>query len=1122
MTQPEASSPVPKQETPQSETATPESDGGAESPPVPWTPERVSEWNAYYDIYVMLAVMLLAFVVSAVRVDDTNPAIWTHLKTGELIAQKSSPVVTDSFSFTASDSRWVNIPWLFQWSHAEIFHLVKGLVPADPNDLTANQASAEQIGVGVLIALSALARLLTAWVLLRIRRPGPGLWWSGLCVTLAIGAIVGPFGVLPGGIASPGIVSPSTWGTLLLAIEMLLLHRAYNEGRLRALYVLIPLFLVWANLDESFFMGLLILAAAAFGRVLDGRAAESLVQPRWLPDPADQKKSHSEPAIKPISSTAGLVVLAVCVATALANPSTYRSFLAVISPVVQLFSPDTQVFKLGETSFFGKQIQNQYPSGWYWLTVYFLIVVAFGLASFLLNAQRFAWSRFLPFVVTAVVWGVFRGYGPEHAIVFATVVALNGQEWYHDRFGTAGRLGALWTVWSTGGRLVTLAALFFCVAVAITGWRKSPDEPRFGFSFDPNDFPFEAAEYLARRDDIKGNILNTTAAQGDALIWRSYPARRTFIDGRAHLFSPELLAEHRTLRNAVRDDDTAVWKAGFDKYDLSAIMIDSGGAPRTYERLMQSDNWIPFYDDGRVVMFGRADAREPDLATFKNNRLEPDLRAYRVSQPVPSAERPPTPTTWIDDIFRNRLLVQPQAHTNSAVRWLQGGVGTDPSQPGLPDPARCLLSIREARTALAKNPDDWIAYRLLDSGYRYLTLQETALLGGIPLTPENQPRISQLVPNIEVLNTRFRQRVTALNYAIQTTPPPKSAEARRELQRLHLAIFQLFMQAGYLDLSRDHLQTALDLNPPSDATTETTLQYKKQLDQLTEAIEKINNDVLDLQVERQAGPIEKAMFARNQGAPGLAITELEEADRGNMSPTVVKPQLVDLYCNTGQPDRALELLSMGTSEDPNLGTEPGASFLRQGQVYLLLGNYLSAASLWKERAIPRLRYDRSMRALSVAQVFTRGDLIPSINTDTSIPTLINRQAFWEYELAQCYLESGAPDSAAEYFTRALKLVPDMPMRPIIAYYLEKMGKPVPELPKKDAAPAVKPKSAVGDLLEKVLPAGTPSGGAAPVVPSSPSPSTKPEAPKPKAVEASPATPKETPKPAAKEAEKKKS
>ena len=60
---------------------------------------------------------------------------------------------------------------------------------------------------------------------------------------------------------------------------MYLLHRAYNEGRRGALYGLVPLFLLWANVDDSFFLGLLILAAAVIGRVLDGQVAESLIQP---------------------------------------------------------------------------------------------------------------------------------------------------------------------------------------------------------------------------------------------------------------------------------------------------------------------------------------------------------------------------------------------------------------------------------------------------------------------------------------------------------------------------------------------------------------------------------------------------------------------------------------------------------------------------------------------------------------------------------------------------------------------------------------------------------------------------------------------------------------------------
>ncbi len=495
-------------------------------------------------------------------------------------------------------------------------------------------------------------------------------------------------------------------------------------------------------------------------------------------------------------------------------------------------------------------------------------------------------------------------------------------------------------------------------------------------------------------------------------------------------------------------------------------MIDlagASGAIETYKRLTQSPNWIPFYDDGRVVIFGRADAREPDLATFKNNRLVPELRAYRVAQPVPSADRPPTPTSWLDDFFQNRLAGRPQSHTNAAVRWLQGGV-LEGDQPTHTRPGTVPAGDSRGANRAGKEPR-----RLgrLPPARRRLPLPCAS--GDRPprrhpADRENQSRVSALVPNIDVLTMRFRQRVTALNYAILTTPPPKTAEARRELQSLNMELFQLFLQAGSIDLARDRLQMVLDQIQPGDLPSpEAEAQYRQQLEQLNQRVKQVEDTCWTFRSNARRARSRRPWPLRNQGAPGLAIGELEEANRGNMSPMIVKPQLVDLFCFTGQPDRAVELLAMGASEDPNLGTEPGTSFIRQGQVYFLLGNYTTAAYLWQERAIPRLRFDRSMRALSMAQLLARGELTAATNINLILPNLVNRQAYWEYELALCLLESGSPDGAAEYFTRALKLVPDLTVRPIIAYYLEKMGKPVPELPKKADRPRPRAGTTVDSL-----------------------------------------------------------
>ena len=68
-----------------------------------------------------------------------------------------------------------------------------------------------------------------------------------------------------GGIAGVASVSPKTWALLLFSFEMYVLFRAFCLGRGRALWLLVPTFLLWANLDPSFLTGLMVLAAAVIG-----------------------------------------------------------------------------------------------------------------------------------------------------------------------------------------------------------------------------------------------------------------------------------------------------------------------------------------------------------------------------------------------------------------------------------------------------------------------------------------------------------------------------------------------------------------------------------------------------------------------------------------------------------------------------------------------------------------------------------------------------------------------------------------------------------------------------------------------------------------------------------------
>ncbi len=284
MTEPDTKQTVAKDDAvppePDTEATGKEGEGDAPPPPEPepWTPERVGEWNAYYDRYVMGAALFLALVVACNYVTDSR--IFSHLRAGHLIGEKKSPVTTDEFTFTEEGKTWVNVPWLFQWSHAALYNVVYNSVPVNPDDPTANQIKADRIAVRALGLLDALVRLVTAWMILKIRHRGPGLWWSAICVTLALGVFYDPdIGLAPGGLAAvpwsslktTGIL-PSSWGQLFLALELLIAYRAFDQGRSRYLWWLIPLFVLWANWDISFLTGVVLLAAIVVGHWLDGGA----------------------------------------------------------------------------------------------------------------------------------------------------------------------------------------------------------------------------------------------------------------------------------------------------------------------------------------------------------------------------------------------------------------------------------------------------------------------------------------------------------------------------------------------------------------------------------------------------------------------------------------------------------------------------------------------------------------------------------------------------------------------------------------------------------------------------------------------------------------------------------
>ncbi|MDB5352921.1 MAG: hypothetical protein JWN86_4168 [Planctomycetota bacterium] len=1008
----------------------------------PLTPERALEWNRYYDRYIVGGVLLLVFLVSAHRI--SNSTIWPLLKTGELIVRRGAPITTDPYSFTEAGKPWVNIPWIYEVvSHA----LYQGGRSVFPSEAPVR----DQVGAGVLVAFNALARVLTVVLLLRLRRPGPGTWWFAVLAALTLGCVLTPRGELlelsVGGIARQALIAPETWGILLLATEILLLDRAFTLGRKYALYAIPPLFLLWANLDESFAFGLVVLWATTIGSMLGRRS-----QAAWRASPG----------------LAALIVLgstAICVV----NPSHVRIFPAAFEPI---FSIPRIIFGSNNTSllpdhlaFFGSEsTQFVAASGGdqapLYRAGYYVLVVVAGLATFALDRRRLNVGRLVTYLAAALLWGGLSRLSAEFAVVFTYVVGLNFQEWYQDRYGLSGRVSPGWTAWSIGGRALTILVFFLVMAKTLTGYGYTQGRPTFGFGVEPSEFDFESADFL-RSAKITGRVMNLGESQGDALIWRAYPARKTYIDRRRGVFTSDVRNDLSAFRRAfvtegqgglVAKEDPSQWRPIVEKYQVSAVYFSPTDNPLIYDAMKASQNWIPIRDDGRTVLFGRADAPADDLAYFKANRLDANQIVFHRKESVPDPDRSPSAMTVIDRVIRNRALTPAQPHLKAAYRWFQAGEKA--SGNGNPDTAHCIMAIREARIALHFSPDETDAYRLLDVLYEQLIRNETSTLRGKTRTAPS-----------DYLNFRAKQRATVLNYAIQTTPPPRDAAEREGLAEVYIRLARVFRSTGDLDLERDNLAAARDLVPSADFPP----SELKRLEQLEDEIEKFKEDLQKFTTDRSADNLQRAARAMRAGFPGIAQHELEEAESQGVSADQLLSGLVSLYCRSGQPEKANDHLAGAgrVLDDPALYSGPGSPTNTHGLVNLLLGFYDTTATFWN-RAIVQAHRAETDQCLSVAREILTGQPLAATQATLELTGqggLVETQANWEFELGLCLIESGDPVEAGKHFSRALLLNPRLVTRPLIEDYLKKLGVPIPAAAQPEAG-----ETAAGDVKPEVAPA----------------------------------------------------
>lgn len=832
-------------------------------------------------------------------------------------------------------------------------------VPAKPSwlyDLICYGLYATFGGTG-LVLCKAFVVVALALVLFRLSRSGGERWLAAFCTALTILAT-----------SERLLLQPVTLSYLFLAVALFLLYenKATSAAGWRSFAPLVILFVIWANVDRWFVLGLGVAALLWLGQALD-RAFGSEQTPG---------------EVRRLLLQRGLdwvLLVAVC----LLNPQ----FLGVFALPTELAS--LGLFGTSSDGLF-EQVNSPFEKAYLagraltaaGLTYYFLLFLS--LLSFVVNWNRCSWRRFLPWLGVTLLSILQVRTVPFFAVVVCPVLAWNARDFLVRQLESGQTRASAWQRAVIVGHALTLVLLLLMPVLAWPGWLQSPP-------FEPRRWTIETSPALQHgaeavhtwmqqgKCDAQTRGLHLSAESIYAFTW----------------FCPEAQAVRDLgLASALQSDraedpDTAarLRAAGIDYvvvYDTNRSRFLAAMGNLFHD----PQQWSLLHLDGYLAIFGWRDPTQADSDPFRTRRLDLNRLAFRPKPekraPGKALEREPEVRSWweafwkpipprpVDQeeatlhLLQSRIQRQaaPQQHkfvweisqsasfVGAAGGWNGPACLLDARQrlaciePMMPSsernyvalpvvdqiahrlqlnfaqgrddtsPAPLYLAVRAARRALAVNPDDAQAYLVLGQSYLRLLHNTRERVWG-----ERWMDLVQL---------RQCQACTALNQAVLLKP---------NFAKAHYGLYQLYAELGYLDLTLEHFRAYVNLvqeagpEPGEDAERfrERLTAHQQELAELTKTVENHEDKFLAASAGWKVG--DRAMKALQEGLAGKARDLLLESDISAFGPQGMMMEL-ELLLRTGQARKILDWVG------PEQKTTLRASYhLLRIKAAAALGNY---------------------------------------------------------------------------------------------------------------------------------------------------------------------------------------
>ena len=496
--------------------------------------------RSWLDRAVAIAALLFVAALQVHRLDDSDT--WWHLATGRLIAEHGAVPRTDPFSYAAAGAPWINRQWLFDLGLYGLWRV--------------GGPQGAALGVGALF----IAAFACAYRLARRRLPA---WAAAGLVFIAAEAAVERF-----------TVRPEAATLCFLALELLLLDGAVGWGTVVAL-VLIQI--VWANVHALAVLGLIPLGAE-----LGGALAA-----RWLPMPEAWRRASSrspEETRRLAVATAGVALAGAVTPFGLAGAAYPLWLLTLIqgTDVLSFTIIEHRATTLAELSpaaarglvaLLGLTLLAAVVSLRRWRLAHVAQAAAF-VALALMARRNVALLGFgvLPLVAS--------GLGP-------TVARLDA--WLGARRGLRPAL-------TVGLALVFLHA----AARVVTGgyYQDARLTRAFGLGESLLLFPSGAVDFLER--EAPGTRVLNDDGQGGLILWRAFPPRQVFVDGRLQVYPPAIWADYQRVL-----DDPATFADVAARWNVTAVLLHhpSPGRLELATAIARLPGWrVAYLDGGAVVL----------------------------------------------------------------------------------------------------------------------------------------------------------------------------------------------------------------------------------------------------------------------------------------------------------------------------------------------------------------------------------------------------------------------------------------------------------------------------------------------------------------------------------------